>query len=117
MIAVPRFAVLAHDWPSPHFDLLLEGVTNCRTWRLATEPRGDVVAERIGDHRKDYLEYEGAVSGGRGKVTRWDGGRYQENRCGAPGHVDEVVVEFFGERLRGRADWNAKTKHWTFADT
>jgi hypothetical protein len=29
---------------------------------------GFVHAERIGDHRRAYLNYEGAVSGGRGRV-------------------------------------------------
>ena len=32
-------------------------------------------AFRIGDHRLAYLTYEGAVSGGRGTVTRVAGGR------------------------------------------
>ncbi|MBN8599289.1 MAG: hypothetical protein J0L78_16575 [Planctomycetes bacterium] len=31
---------------------------------------GGFAAERIGDHRRDYLTYEGAVSGGRGEVER-----------------------------------------------
>jgi len=31
---------------------------------------GGFSAERIGDHRREYLAYEGAVSGGRGEVVR-----------------------------------------------
>lgn len=32
--------------------------------------RGEVVAERLPDHRTAYLEYEGPVSGNRGEVAR-----------------------------------------------
>ena len=35
------------------------------------------VAERIGDHRLAYLEFEGEISGGRGSVTRVAAGRCQ----------------------------------------
>jgi len=31
-------------------------------------------AERIADHRRAYLEYEGGISGGRGSVRRLVGG-------------------------------------------
>ena len=33
--------------------------------------------ERLADHRLDYLEYEGPVSGDRGSVRRVDGGQYR----------------------------------------
>lgn len=33
------------------------------------------VAERIGDHRRRYLDYEGEISGGRGRVRRLASGR------------------------------------------
>jgi hypothetical protein len=35
-----------------------------------------VVAEQLGHHRKAYLEYEGTVSGDRGRVHRIDSGTY-----------------------------------------
>ncbi|CAN5184060.1 hypothetical protein BH11PLA2_BH11PLA2_29470 [soil metagenome] len=71
---MPRFAVLLHDWPSPHYDLLLEADGVLKTWRLAEPPRDGVRVEPISDHRLLYLDYEGAVSGNRGSVTRFDGG-------------------------------------------
>jgi hypothetical protein len=37
----------------------------------------DVVAAPLGDHRREYLEFEGEVSGGRGSVTRVAGGEYE----------------------------------------
>jgi hypothetical protein len=37
----------------------------------------DVAVERLADHRAAYLEYEGAVSGGRGEVIRVAAGTYE----------------------------------------
>ncbi len=36
----------------------------------------DVAAAQLGDHRRDYLEYEGEVSGDRGRVIRVAAGTY-----------------------------------------
>jgi hypothetical protein len=49
-----------------------------RTWRLSEPPTPDhsVDAESIGNHRLMYLDYEGEVSGGRGKVKRIAGGTF-----------------------------------------
>jgi hypothetical protein len=71
-----RFAILTHDHPFPHWDLLLQCGETCRTWRLLAAPDspGPISAEPIPDHRVLYLEYEGPVSSDRGTVTRWDGG-------------------------------------------
>lgn len=50
------------------------------TWRLDKEPTGPfdcpIGCQRINDHRRKYLNYEGLVSGGRGVVTRVDEGTY-----------------------------------------
>ena len=35
-------------------------------------PGVEMIAEALGDHRLDYLDYEGPVSGDRGLVSRWD---------------------------------------------
>lgn len=74
-----RFAILTHDHPFFHWDLLLEAGEVAWTWRLLDEPSSErhPRAERIGDHRLLYLDYEGPVSGGRGQVTRWDCGTYR----------------------------------------
>jgi hypothetical protein len=43
----------------------------------ATVSFADIVrAELLGDHRSDYLDYEGPVSGERGHVTRIDTGTF-----------------------------------------
>jgi len=73
-----RFAILTHDHPFFHWDLLLEAGDVAWTWRLLDEPANERYprAERISDHRLLYLDYEGPVSGDRGMVTRWDSGTY-----------------------------------------
>lgn len=93
---MPRFVVLEHDWPSPHWDLLLEAGPVLKAWRLLAEPgpgRG-VPAEPNFDHRPVYLDYEGPLSGDRGSVRRWDRGEYDGDLTGG-----EVRLE--GGRLTG----------------
>ena len=79
---MPRFVVLLHETPSgyprgAHLDLMLEHAGALRTWALEKPPLpGEiVVAERLPDHRLEYLDYEGAVSHDRGVVSRVDSGR------------------------------------------
>lgn len=96
---MPRFAILEHDWPTRHWDLLLEHGTILKSWRLLTEPHPGqfVVAEPIADHRLLYLDYEGEVSGDRGTVTQWDTGVYE-------GEIGETwAVQWIGERSQGTA--------------
>ncbi len=94
-----RYVILSHDHPFQHWDLMLEHNGRLRTWRLAAPPSPEdiVAAEAIGDHRLDYLDYEGPVSGNRGSVTRWDRGELSWiiDEC------DEVQVDLRGERLHG----------------
>ncbi len=83
---------VGHDPPMPTVQLLHEFAdgTNHVDWMIAQDPRGTlplvtfrlavrvdelprggtVTAERLGDHRPAYLEYEGPVPGNRGKVRR-----------------------------------------------
>jgi len=76
-----RTVLLRHDLPdgSHHFDWLLELDDDesgpLTTFRLPAPVHelavgGRVSAERIADHRRRYLEYEGPISGGRGAVRR-----------------------------------------------
>lgn len=79
-----RFVILQHEGtatykPGVHWDLMLESDGGLWTWALEREPISDgpIAAERLVDHRLAYLDYEGTVSGGRGIVTRWDGGDFE----------------------------------------
>ena len=97
---MPRFVVLEHDWPSLHWDLLLEHGAVLKAWRLLAEPGPGraVSAEPNFDHRMLYLDYEGPLTGDRGSVRRWDAGTFE----GAVGG-DEWEVRLAGEKLTGVA--------------
>jgi hypothetical protein len=96
---MPRFVILEHDHPALHWDLLLEAGPVLRAWRLAAPPAAGaaVAAEASFDHRLLYLDHEGPVGGGRGRVTRWDGGTFAWEEDAA----DRVRVRLAGGRLRG----------------
>ena len=70
-----RTVLLRHTLPdaSAHLDWMIETAPDAAlvTFRL-TSPMGagPFEAERIGDHRRAYLDYQGPVSGGRGEVAR-----------------------------------------------
>jgi hypothetical protein len=71
-----RFAILEHDYPCPHLDLLLENGEAALTWRLPVDwPQGPTAnATQLPDHRLHYLTYSGPVSGNRGRVIQRDHG-------------------------------------------
>lgn len=93
-----RFVLLAHDWPAPHFDLLVEDGAACRTWRLEHLPSStnSVAVEPLPPHRLHYLTYEGPVSGGRGAVTRVDAGTASLHVTGSG-----ISLELRGEQISG----------------
>ena len=71
------------------------------TWALQEMPVSGLsqIAERLADHRLDYLSYEGPVSENRGVVSRWDEGTYSvEKRVG-----DLLVVQLSGQKLTCRS--------------
>ncbi|MFO0841242.1 MAG: DNA polymerase ligase N-terminal domain-containing protein [Gemmataceae bacterium] len=97
---MPRFVLLHHDHPHPHLDLMLEVEGVLWTWRLSHEPSVGVTqqAQRLGHHRLAYLDYEGPVSGGRGRVARLDSGLINWVERGD----SRAVAELFGGKVRGR---------------
>jgi hypothetical protein len=136
---MPRFVLLYHECPAKyarasHWDLMLEAGESLRTWALLNLPQdwrdahsytaslvqscaaasteNIIGAEPLGDHRRDYLEYEGPVSGERGRVTRIDAGRYQtlseSPQCWR--------IELSGGRLRSTAtlaEGTSDADNWT----
>ena len=112
-----RFVILHHVVAGgEHWDLMLEHGGVLLTWQLVREPVDvaslPIPAKRIADHRSAYLEYEGPVSGGRGKVVRVDQGIVNFERL--TGRCCQV--ELLGGRLRGRfclvedgGDWSLRS--------
>jgi len=98
---MPRFVVLTHDHPVLHWDLMLEHGDSLRTWRLVRPPdeASPIDAEALPDHRLAYLDYEGAVSGGRGMVERWDAGTYET----VESTDHRIAVQLAGRKLSGIA--------------
>lgn len=96
---MPRFVILHHDWPAPHWDFLLESGAVLRAWRLLAEPGPgrEVPAEPNADHRPFYLDYEGPVSDGRGTVRRWDAGTYD-----LIADAEGLAIDLRGSLLTGR---------------
>lgn len=96
----PRCAVLLrHECGAQsHYDLMIEdpsappGRGRLLTWR-STEPSwrwvelGRVDLEAIEPHRRDYLMYQGPLSGGRGSVSRVDEGTVAIRDWSADGGV------------------------------
>ncbi|MFO0838437.1 MAG: hypothetical protein U1D55_07895 [Phycisphaerae bacterium] len=120
-----RFVLLEHDTranaaspPDPasvHWDLMIELAPGAAlaTWRLSRDPSLSdelIPAERIADHRRDYLEYQGPISGGRGRVRRIDEGHVEfaylnphDSAPSAPQSCPGGVMEFafHGSRIVG----------------
>ena len=77
-----RFVILSHRSPTDeHWDVMLEADFALATWSIPPQcPAGDSFtcpAIRLPDHRKDYLDYEGEISEGRGTVSRISAGTYE----------------------------------------
>ena len=103
---MPRFVVLQHDRPDRlHWDFMLDQGAVLATWALPLPPALDHIlpAQRLDDHRREYLDYEGPVSQNRGYVVRWDEGEFTWIENGA-GHI---VVELKGRKIVGRVSIQA----------
>jgi len=110
---VPRYVVLRHETPPGyrqglHWDLMLEEGERLLTWALEKEPEpgSAIAATKLPDHRLAYLDYEGPVSGERGRVTRVASGEFtwltrDENAVAVVLHVDTQHVRLDLRRESG----------------
>ena len=106
-----RWVLLRHigapnDLAGIHFDLLLEDVDGCRTWRLPSVPVLDgkkVQVIRSPLHNLDWLNsIESEVSGGRGWVKRLESGTFI-GQLPLNQH-DPVSLELDSKRISGRLE-------------
>jgi hypothetical protein len=97
-----RFVVLEHHWQGVHWDLMLEAGPALRTWALEClpEPGIEIEARALPDHRLAYLDYEGPISGDRGRVRRVEAGTFEPVVWGP----DRVVVRLRGVQVIGVAE-------------
>jgi bifunctional non-homologous end joining protein LigD len=101
----PRFVVQEHSARSLHWDLRLEHDGAAASWAIPKgipmDPKKNRKAIRTEDHPLEYLTWEGEIPKGEygaGTMRVWDSGTYELEKW-----TDEkVMVEFHGERLRGR---------------
>lgn len=115
----PRFVLLEHDWNGVHWDFMLEDGEVLRTWAIDHPVvSGRMLSARVlPDHRRVYLEYEGPISGNRGRVRRVDEGAYRVLEWSP----DVVRVELAGGQLVGEVELRASTSpsgaptSWTFS--
>ncbi len=112
---MPRFTISHHTGSKDgdHYDLMLEHGDGLRTWRLVnTAFQTFQVARQIKDHRKSYLDYEGEVSGERGRVKIWDSGTYSVDEW----KDDRIQVALVGRSLKTRLLMTLGPKHPEDAD-
>ena len=94
-----RYAVLQHDGVlPPHFDLMFE--TDPRsllsTWRSQTWPiLSSTPLLKVADHRREFLTFEGPLTGNRGSVTRVISGYYRLERP-TPGLWQMTFRDYLG---------------------
>jgi len=99
---------------------MLESGERLASWGIGADPLAassgrPVEATRIADHRKAYLDYEGPVSGGRGRVNAVDRGQLHILSSGE----DLWEFEFDGEILCGRFELHrseTECAKWTFCE-
>lgn len=84
-----RYVVLHHQMGASdkirdtdsHFDWMFDRGDALWTWATDQYPEltstGPLEAVRLADHRRAYLDYEGLVSGNRGKVSRVESGEFE----------------------------------------
>lgn len=95
---MPRWVLLRHDTPDGrwHYDWMMEPELAREgaliTFRVFVRPDDPGVlgfeAQRLPDHRRVYLDYEGPISGDRGRVSRISEGECQVVIDGATFEVE-----------------------------
>lgn len=109
-----RFVLLKHDVETKsdrqsHWDLMLEWENELLSFELKRLPDEgvDTFVTRLPNHRKVYLDFEGAISGNRGIVHREAAGDY-DVRC----FEDRIELRLNSERLNARVAFPTENGSW-----
>src|SRR3954469_19065724 len=136
---MPRFVLLYHDCPPEyerpsHWDLMFDVGEVLRTWALErllrswlaaqsqtaatfrncapVAPGDSVSARMLGDHRRDYIGFEGRLSGERGTVIRVAAGTFATAReTDTEWEIALSNTSIDGQILLARSDLGAN--EWT----
>jgi hypothetical protein len=114
-----QYVILRHEGiDSPHFDLMFEKSQGglLATWRSDVWPiEQPTPVLRLADHRRDYLTYEGPLTGNRGSVRRVEAGAIEREYCSA-GRIDiDLVADLpvklsFMLNVPGEPHWIAQVR-------
>lgn len=107
---MPRFTISRHtdSAEGDHYDLMLEHGDALRTWRVLNTAFGTPQpAKQVQEHRKLYLDYEGEISGGRGRVKIFDTGSFGVDEW----QEDRIQVALVGRLIRTRLLFTPASKH------
>ena len=103
--AMARFVVHEHHARRLHWDLRLEHDGVLASWAIPNgipdDPKRNRKAIHVEDHPLEYIDFHGEIPSGNygaGEVSIWDQGAYECEKW----RVDEIIIVFHGERLRGR---------------
>ena len=115
---MPRFVILHHHTPQAyvrptHWDLMLEDDGQLLTWALSAMPQVDcdTEAEQLSNHRIEYLNIEGPLSGARGTVKRIEAGEFEW----LVRDEDQITIAPCGETLLGTAQLTRRDgQSWRF---
>jgi len=95
---MPCFVVLEHTKETQHhFDLMLEHGGVLLTFSFAEFPASGMTCRHLFDHRLAYLDFEGDIERGKGRVVRVESGRFDLLNLGG----DAIRVHLRGARLQG----------------
>jgi hypothetical protein len=98
-----KFVIHRHHTVPDHYDLMFEDGDRLATFRLEAKDMapllaGDaVILERIHDHDRRYLSYEGPISCDRGRIELFDRGSCRKDG----GDWSSCTVHFSGEVIAG----------------
>ena len=91
-----RYVVLRHEGiETPHFDIMLEEAPDKEllTFRSDSWPIVEPTKlQKLPDHRREYLTFEGTLSGNRGHVRRVESGTYRSRPQWDDPYVIDVLL-------------------------
>jgi len=110
---MPRFVIQEHHQAEQvHWDLMLEKGRCLATWQVAQPPENwsanSLPCQKIFDHRRRYLTYEGPLSRDRGYVKIIARGSY------SPLEIDEKYwrITLAGDTISGIVELRQVDQQW-----